>query len=133
MRPAISLAQICDPTPKEGLFAQWQSLIKKNRENGTVIEAAITTFKKVEPYPISQALLQSLGQADRGLPPGAALHWTNIYNVAPETPRQKLITRTISTSQLSSLPQNRHCSFDFLHGTMWSSFDQLLSDNHVQL
>ncbi|XP_020805593.1 uncharacterized protein LOC110182001 [Drosophila serrata] len=121
MRPAISLAQICDPTPKKGLFAQWQSLIKKNRENGTVIEAAITTFKK------------ALGQADRGLPPGAALHWTNIYNVAPETPRQKLITRTISTSQLSSLPQNRHCSFDFLHGTMWSSFDQLLSDNHVQL
>ncbi|KAH8289234.1 hypothetical protein KR054_002061, partial [Drosophila jambulina] len=46
MRPAMSLAQLCDLTPEEapssrGLIAQWESLIKKNAENGTVIEAVI--------------------------------------------------------------------------------------------
>ncbi|EDV47292.1 uncharacterized protein LOC6551182 [Drosophila erecta] len=41
MRPAMSLAQLCDLTPEEapssrGLIAQWESLIKKNAEVGTV-------------------------------------------------------------------------------------------------
>ncbi|XP_020805083.1 uncharacterized protein LOC110181619 isoform X2 [Drosophila serrata] len=50
MRPAMSLAQLYDLTPKEApssrdLIAQWESLIKKNAANGTV-KAAITTFKK---------------------------------------------------------------------------------------
>lgn len=43
MRPAMSLAQLCDLTPEEApsshrLIAQWESLIKKNAEG---IEAAI--------------------------------------------------------------------------------------------
>ncbi|XP_020803494.1 uncharacterized protein LOC110180174 [Drosophila serrata] len=46
MRPAMSMDQLCDLTPKEaslsrGLIALWESLIKKNAENGTVIEAVI--------------------------------------------------------------------------------------------
>ncbi|XP_017045827.1 uncharacterized protein LOC108091232 [Drosophila ficusphila] len=41
MRPAMSLAQLCDLTPEEapssrGLIAQWESLIKKNAEVGAV-------------------------------------------------------------------------------------------------
>jgi len=41
MRPAMSLAQLCDLTPEEapssrGLIAQWENLIKKNAEVGTV-------------------------------------------------------------------------------------------------
>ncbi|XP_030378079.1 homeobox protein 5 [Scaptodrosophila lebanonensis] len=45
MRPAMSLAQLCDLTPEEApsshrLIAQWESLIKKNAE-GSIIEAAI--------------------------------------------------------------------------------------------
>lgn len=43
MRPAVSLAQLCDLTPEEApsshrLIAQWESLIKKNAEG---IEAAV--------------------------------------------------------------------------------------------
>ncbi|XP_017065141.1 uncharacterized protein LOC108103904 [Drosophila eugracilis] len=45
MRPAMSLAQLCDLTPEEapssrGLIAQWENLIKKNAEVG-VVEAII--------------------------------------------------------------------------------------------
>ncbi|EDW48915.1 GM11569 [Drosophila sechellia] len=41
MRPAMSLAQLCDLTPEEapssrGLIAQWENMIKKNAEVGTV-------------------------------------------------------------------------------------------------
>ncbi|KAH8368423.1 hypothetical protein KR084_011392, partial [Drosophila pseudotakahashii] len=41
LRPAMSLAQLCDLTPEEapssrGLIAQWESLIKKNAEVGAV-------------------------------------------------------------------------------------------------
>ncbi|KAH8295911.1 hypothetical protein KR018_000295, partial [Drosophila ironensis] len=41
MRPAMSLAQLCDLTPEEapssrGLIAQWESLIKKNAEGGAI-------------------------------------------------------------------------------------------------
>lgn len=35
----------------------------------------------------------------------------NCYNMTPEPPQQKLITRTISTPQLSGLPQKRQFSF----------------------
>lgn len=43
MRPAMSLAQLCDLTPEEApsshrLIAQWESLIKKNAEG---VETAI--------------------------------------------------------------------------------------------
>ncbi|XP_034670971.1 uncharacterized protein LOC117903193 [Drosophila subobscura] len=46
MRPAMSLAQLCDLTPEEApsshrLIAQWESLIKKNAEGGAAIEAVI--------------------------------------------------------------------------------------------
>ncbi|XP_043066115.1 uncharacterized protein mdu [Drosophila bipectinata] len=46
MRPAMSLAQLCDLTPEEapssrGLIAQWENLIKKNAEGGAAVEAVI--------------------------------------------------------------------------------------------
>ncbi|XP_020805589.1 uncharacterized protein LOC110181993 [Drosophila serrata] len=61
----------------------------------------------------------ALAQADRGHPPGAALHWTNCYNVTPEPPQQRLITRTISVPQLTGLPyQGRDAAVYASHGKL---------------
>ncbi|EDW48913.1 GM11568 [Drosophila sechellia] len=97
-----SLASSVNSAKEESLDGQHSddSGISASSQSNTLITGITTNVAKQQPLKLTVVTRQE----QRYIGP-------NCYNLTPEPPQQKLITRTISTPQLSGLPQKRQFAF----------------------
>lgn len=97
-----SLASSVNSAKEESLDGQHSddSGISASSQSNILITGITTNVAKQQPLKLTVVTRQE----QRYIGP-------NCYNLTPEPPQQKLITRTISTPQLSGLPQKRQFAF----------------------